>query len=83
MNEKEILNDEGVEILEEVSGSNRNILGKVVIVGAVVALGVTAVLYIKKRREAKKSMELPRPMVIKEEMCSCEEPNEEIIEVEE
>ena len=66
MSEQEILNNEGVETLSEVSYSNGNVLGKVIIVGAVVALGITAVLYIKKKRAAKNTV-VSEPVVVDED----------------
>lgn len=69
MSENEVLNNEGVETLSEVSYSNGNVLGKVVLTGVIIAAGVATVLYIKKRRAAK-SMEMSQPVIVEEEKVS-------------
>ena len=69
MSENEVLNNEGVETLSEVSYSNGNVLGKVVLTGVIIAAGVATVLYIKKRRAAKR-MEMSQPVIVEEEKVS-------------
>ena len=69
MSENEVLNNEGVETLSEVSNSNGNVLGKVVLAGVIIAAGVATVLYIKKRRSTKR-MEMSQPVIVEEEKVS-------------
>ena len=50
MNENEILNEEGLETLEEVTQSSGSIVGIMLATGAIAAIGVTAFLYFRKKK---------------------------------